>query len=283
MGDRLGSPNSPSEWTCGPHRLDVEQSPMHRFLPQLEWRRDVRPMAPAISCVDAQQAPCSRVDCSGDVKRNLRRCLVLVIAAMLSGCASTVTTPTPSLDAVVYVIGRDWHTDIGLPVGEISGAMTSLKRDFPGVKYLTFGFGERQFLLRRDRTFGAMLSALLPSRSAVLMTALSATPEAAFGARHVVVLHVSMDGSHRIADSIWQELDKPPDGVPMPLADGPYPGSVFYPSRDTYDGLFTCNSWTVATLRTGGLAVPTVGVLFASQVMRSARDIAAKQQSMGHN
>jgi hypothetical protein len=63
------------------------------------------------------------------------------------------------------------------------------------------------------------------------------------------------------------------------LADGHYPGSVFYAARDTYDGLFTCNTWAADTLRTGGLPMPAAGVLFAGQVMSAANRISARQAS----
>lgn len=174
------------------------------------------------------------------------------------------------------MIERGWHTDIGLPVNEITGPLTTLERDFPGVAVLTFGFGERQFLVNRKTTFGAMLNALLPSRSAVLMTALRATPQAAFGTSNVVVLSVPRAGIVRIEAGIWHEFERS-DGVPIPLAEGPYPGSVFYAARDIYDGLFTCNTWTAETLRAGGLPIPSAGVLFSGQVMGSVRWIAAQQ------
>jgi uncharacterized protein (TIGR02117 family) len=209
----------------------------------------------------------------------------LVPALWLSACA----TPAPSLSglappagAVVYVIDRGWHTDIGLPAAEIAGPLATLERSFPGVRFLTFGFGERRFLLSRRATLGGMLRALLPSRSALLMTALRATPEAAFGRQHVVALQVSRGGLQRIEARVWQELERAPAGMPEVLADGPYPGSVFYAARGTYDAFATCNTWTAAVLRSGGLPMPAVGVLFAGQVMGAARRIGARQAS-GHH
>jgi len=207
------------------------------------------------------------------------------LASALLLCACTAPAPPVALleppgDAIVYVIERGWHSDIGLPAEEITGPLTTLERRFPGVRFLTFGFGERQFLLARQVTLGGMLSALLPSQSALLVTALSATPEAAFGAEHVVTLHVSRDGLARIEAAIWLELEKPPDGEPPVLADGPYPGSVFYAARGTYDAFDTCNTWTADMLHAGGLPVPTAGVLFVGQVMGMARSIAARQASM---
>ncbi len=205
----------------------------------------------------------------------IRACLVL---PMLGISCSVPTSPPPvDDDVVVYVIERGWHTDIGLPAEEITGPLARLEAPFPGVRFLTFGFGERQFVVDRQTGFGAMLSALLPSRSALLATALRTIPEAAFGADNVVALRIPPAGMARIQAVIWQELDRSSDGEPLLLANGPYPGSVFYAADDTYDGLFTCNTWTAATLRAGGLPIPMLGVLFSGQVMGMARWISAHQ------
>lgn len=121
---------------------------------------------------------------------------------LLSDCAPPVgEVPAPGPD-VVYAIDRGWHTDIGLPIDEISVRLASLQQRFPGARFLTFGFGERQYLLSRQVTLGETLSALLPSQSALLVTGLVATPEAAFGPQHVVALHVSADGLARIDAAI---------------------------------------------------------------------------------
>lgn len=218
----------------------------------------------------------------------IRRIAWAWLGVVLLLCACTpavprVTLPAPADDAILYVIERSWHSDIGLPADEISAPLTDLAQRFPGVRFLTFGFGERQFLLARRATLGGMLSAMLPSRSALLMTALDATPEAAFGADHVVVLHVSRAGLTRIEAAVWEEIDKTPAGEPIGLGDGPYPGSVYYAALGTYDAFDTCNTWTAAMLHTGGIEVPTDGVLFVGQVMGMARSIAAQQASMRHN
>jgi uncharacterized protein (TIGR02117 family) len=210
----------------------------------------------------------------------MSRCLpaCLILALLVAGCAVPQHSATPD-DAVLYVVERGWHTDIGLPVEEITGPLAVLREQFPGVRFFTFGFGERQFLVNRKRTFGAMLNALLPSQSALLVTALRASPQEAFGGSDVVVLHVSRAGLDRIEARIWREFETSSAGEPVLLADGPYPGSLFYAARDTYDLFFTCNTWTAETLRAGGLAVPATGVVFSDQVMGMARWLAARHAS----
>jgi hypothetical protein len=210
----------------------------------------------------------------------LCRTAFLLLSAAIAGCAEPA--PTPPNEAVVYVIQRDWHTDIGLPVEAIAGPLAIMETEFPGVRFLTFGFGERQFLVNGKTDVWAMLGALLPSRSALLMTALSATPEKAFGAQNVIALQVSHAGLNRIEAAIWREFELSPAQQPVLLADGPYPGSVFYAAADTYWGFYTCNTWTAEVLRDGGLAMPTSGVLFAGQVMGMATWISASAAGSHH-
>ena len=203
----------------------------------------------------------------------VRACLALT--GLIAACSAPNPLPPPD-DAVVYVAERGWHTDITLPVEEIAGPLATRERGLPGVRFLTFGFGERQFLVNRQRTVGAMLNALLPSQSALLMTALRATPEEAFGQRNVVALHVSPAGLEQIVANIWREFEPSTAGEPVWLAEGPYPGSVFYAARDTYHALYTCNTWTAEILRAGGVPMPVTGVVFAGQVMGMARWIGAR-------
>ncbi|HEY0184337.1 MAG TPA: DUF2459 domain-containing protein [Rhodopila sp.] len=201
-----------------------------------------------------------------------------LMAALLTACAAPPPAAEDPDDPVIYVVQRGWHTDIGLSAEAISGPLATLKAAFPGVGAFTFGFGERQFLVTRKPSIWTMLNALLPSRSALLVTALRATPQDAFGDGDVVELHVSRAGLQRIEATLWDEFETSADGAPLRLADGPYPGSVFYAARQTYDLLFTCNSWTAETLRAGGLAMPATGagVVLSDQVMGMARWIGAR-------
>jgi uncharacterized protein (TIGR02117 family) len=206
---------------------------------------------------------------------------LLIACALLAGCAPMVqdmTLPTPA-NAEIAVIERGWHTDIALPTDELAPPLASLERDYPGARYLVFGFGEREYLMAHGGS-GEMVAALFPSASAVLMTVLRAPPAEAFGADNAVTLRLNQAGVDRIAALIWQELEQQ-NGKAQQLADGPYPGSVFYASNETYDAFHTCNTWTAALLRAGGLPVESHRVLFANQVMRQVRRIAALQAT-GH-
>ena len=202
---------------------------------------------------------------------------VALLAGWLAACAAAPLPPVPDGPATIYVVGRGWHTDIGLPADQVNGPLASLEGDFPGVRFMVFGFGERNYLMTRTVGPGDALSALFPSPSAVLMTALTAPPTEAFSDEQVVTLRLPRAGADRLAEAMWTALEKAPDGSARRLADGPYLGSAFYASTETYDGFHTCNTWTALLLRDAGLPVDPRGVLFVGQVMDQAAAIQARQ------
>jgi hypothetical protein len=198
--------------------------------------------------------------------------------SLLAGCAALPPVPAPAPgDAVVAVIERGWHTDIGLPADRIGGRLAPLAEAWKGAGYLVFGFGDREYYMAREVTFGQTIEALFPGPGVILVTGLGTSPEAAFGTGNVVMLHVPQAGFDRIADFVAQALDERGDGTIRLLGDGPYPGSLFYASGDIYDAFDNCNGWTARALRRGGLPVDPDPVLFSDQVMDQARTIAAAQ------
>ena len=173
----------------------------------------------------------------------------------------------------IYVIDRGWHTDIGVPVSELRGKLARVAEDFPGATSLTIGFGDRAYLLDRNTDFFDMLRALFPGKAALLVTGLRAPPEAAFGAQNVVTLPIAKPQLDALENSVAGYFATDPAGRPLRLADGPYPGSLFFASDAIYDAFYTCNTWTAERLRAGGYAVSTALVIFAPQVMAEARGL----------
>ena len=207
----------------------------------------------------------------------MRALLIGAFAGWLSGCASMPTDGRiPVGNATIYVVERGWHTDIGLAVDEVSKPLASLEQGFPGVRFMVFGFGERAYYMGHNTGSGEMLTALLPSESAILMTALNASPIEAFPDHKVIALRLSDHNLARVAARLWEDLEKTADGSVLRLADGPYVGSVFYASNETYDAFHTCNTWTALLLREAGFPVDP-HVLFADQVMRQVSVIATRQ------
>ena len=67
---------------------------------------------------------------------------------------------------VIYVVRRGWHIDVGFAAADIQPPLNSVAGQFPGVQYLFFGFGDRHYLLAKDRNASVSLGALWPRPSA---------------------------------------------------------------------------------------------------------------------
>ena len=178
-------------------------------------------------------------------------------------------------DRTVFVVGRGYHTDIGFEVAGLTGELAGLATRFPAARTLLVGFGDRTFVTTRDKWLGTWLLTLLPGKGAMLVTGLRGTPEAAFGPAHVVRLRVSEASYAGVTKFVGGSfaLER---GAPVFLGRGPYLGSLFYASTRTYDLLDTCNTWSAAALRSGGLDAPVGFTLFAGQTMRAARRLAGE-------
>lgn len=223
-------------------------------------------------------------DFHGRASRWCTRWVVLAIIAAgtvtVGGCGATPDRADagPVGSESVTVIDRGWHTDIALPVEALSGSVAPVGQAFPGARFLVFGFGDQVYYMSRDETFFGTVAALFPGPGVILVTALRASPADAFGADHVVALRISCAEVDSMAGFLRRALASPADGAIERLGDGPYPGSLFYASSDSYDLFHDCNRWTLAALRSGGLPADPDGVIFAGQVMEQARRIAAQQR-----
>jgi hypothetical protein len=173
-----------------------------------------------------------------------RRSLPALCVALLAACAGMPQPPAGApADARpgLYVVRRGWHVDIALDAADLTGPLAAMRREFPGARYLVFGFGDRGYLLHRGndpgRSSGAV-RALWPGPALLLVTGLSAPPADAFGAGHVIGLAVGPRAAGQLQEFVWQSLAPSPAGL-RPLAPGPYGGSAFFEASGRYDALDT--------------------------------------------
>jgi len=209
--------------------------------------------------------------------RGAATALVLFVGPL--GCA--VDTIDRSADAVprsetLYVLIGGWHTEIGLPVDQITGPLRSLNEATAGARYLLFGWGQREYYMAKEPTAGDLLRAAAPGPAVMLVTPLEASPADVFGSASVLAVAVSARGIALLSSYLWDELAKEPDDTPRPLASGPHPGSRFYASVSTYNVLYNCNTWVAEGLRAAGLPINGSGVILASDVVERVRGLQIK-------
>ena len=186
--------------------------------------------------------------------------------------------------AVIYVARRSWHIDIGFAAADLQPPLDAVAAQFPGVRYLFFGFGDRHYLLAKDRNAPVLLAALWPGRGIILATALASSPQAAFGAVHVATLSLTDKQMRDIQAFVWYSLDRQSGeqgGAVKPYADGPYEGSLFFAATPRYSGFHTCNTWAAESLRAAALPIHSAGVIFAGQLWTQVRRLEKKQSADG--
>jgi hypothetical protein len=201
------------------------------------------------------------------------------MGGLLAGCAenqpvSTAAGQTGS--AEIAIIARDWHTEIGLRVSQISGPLASLDPAPVGNEFLVVGFGDRAYFSDHDAGVGKAVAAFFPGPSAIQLASFDALPE---DETHIVVrIRLSQEDLDRIVLFIWNSLDKRNDEKPSRVTEYGQQ-NVFYEGQQPYNSLYNCNTWTADALHAGGLPFDSSGVVFASQVMTQARRIASPQAS----
>jgi uncharacterized protein (TIGR02117 family) len=181
--------------------------------------------------------------------------------------------PGAPADRTVYVVERGFHTDIGLRSADLTGPIAQFATIFPTAQTVLFGFGDRLFVTTRRKWLGDWLLALVPGHGAMLVTGLLTTPDVAFGQGNVARIKVTSAQLARIEAYVSFSFDLA-GGMPVWIGKGPYYGSLFYASPRTYDLLDTCNTWTAAALRSGGLNEGVAFTLLSGQAMRGARRLA---------
>ena|SRR5438105_11052628 len=193
-------------------------------------------------------------------------CVLWLLLASLTACAQLAPPPEsaaePRMEAI-YVLRGGWHTELVLPVSLIESPLAALTPDFPGARYLVFGWGARDYYMASDPGLAEATRALSPGPAVMLVMGLSSAPAPS---ENAFTVFVSRHSLARLSHWLWNELAKDAAGQAQRIAAGPYPQSVFYVATGSYDASHTCNTWTAEALRVAGLPVNAAGIIFADQV-----------------
>jgi len=183
---------------------------------------------------------------------------------------------------IIYVVRRGWHIDIGFAVAELEPPLRSLGAQFPGARFLFFGFGDQHYLLAKNRNGPVLLGALWPGKGLILATAVTSAPQAAFGEQHVIVLAVSLSQARGAQAFIGRSLDNNAINTNpiQPYAQGPYQGSLYFAATPKYSAFHTCNTWVAEALKAAPLPIHSAGVIFAGQLWCQVRRLAHRRASL---
>ncbi|MGA9866478.1 MAG: DUF2459 domain-containing protein [Acetobacteraceae bacterium] len=196
--------------------------------------------------------------------------LLAALGALAVG-ACTASPPVCSLGKpatdLVYVVSRGWHVEVGLSTADLAGPLTVFRDIFPDARALLFGYGKRTFFTARVDTLREYVLGPFPGPAVIQVTGLAVLPTQAYPSSDVMVLRLPPGGARALSSYIWNDLGKDRAGGPRLVAQGNFPGSVFYAARSGYSPTHTCNTWAANALQAAGLPISGAGVIFSGQAV----------------
>ena len=199
-----------------------------------------------------------------------------VVVALATGCLGPVRAiypPAPDAPAEpVWVVDHGWHTGLVLTRSSIPGGVLPEQDDFPVARYLEVGWGDAGFYRARDPGVAlAIRAALASSASVVHVVGLPVRPEEIFAGRDAVEIRLSRPGFEALARFVHDAFDREGHRRAPALGSGLYGASAFYPARDHYHLLNTCNTWIARALREAGVPITPVYAMTAGNLMWQVR------------
>jgi uncharacterized protein (TIGR02117 family) len=189
---------------------------------------------------------------------------------LLCGCAAAPVADMAraNADAAVFVVAQASHTGLAVRVADIPAPLVPEKRDFPRADWLEFGWGDRDYYMAPNP--GPWLSfkaAFLPSRSVVHVAGVRGELGNAFPGAEIVEIPISRAALEGLLRYVHDAFERNGGAAP-PLGRG------FYPGRETFHLLRTCNVWTAGALRAAGL--PVRDVLTVAGVLAQVRPLSRR-------
>ena len=205
-----------------------------------------------------------------------RRVLLAPILLALCGCAAPLPGPAQPQSSgpavAVYLVAHEGHTGIAIRRADIPVGLWPESRDFPQADYLEVGWGARDYYMGRDQGFWGTLKAVLGRTSSVLHVAgFPGPPADSFRASEILEFALPREGFERLVRSIHDSHERTGAAPAASLAPGLYGDSRFYPARESFNLLRTCNVWTARGLRGAGL--PVEDSITLGGLMSQAREL----------
>jgi uncharacterized protein (TIGR02117 family) len=203
------------------------------------------------------------------------RVAIAVAASLAAGCAAstgyrqpTDVSPTYS----IYVVRRALHTGIAVPPAGWPDQAWPVLTDFPGARYLEFGWGDAAYYQAETKTLSMTLAAVFwPTPSVVEVLGTADVSMQASSNYEAVEIRVTGQQLDALAASIAASFSG--DSVTRTGTVGAYPEgqSRFYVARGKFHLLRMCNWWSAKRLEAAGCSIGHWPVLTASRVLREAR------------
>ncbi len=182
---------------------------------------------------------------------------------MAVGSAPTGSAERPH---TIYVINHGWHAGIAIARSDLPAGLVPEAADFPGARFLEFGWGDRDYYTATQPTFLMALDAALTPSSAVMhVVGVADTPQQIYGERAVVPVALSSAELRLMIAQIDTEFARSTGDRAAPIASDS--AGRFYPAHGRFHLFNTCNTWAARMLAAAGLPLSPAGVVTADDLM----------------
>lgn len=160
-----------------------------------------------------------------------------------------------TLCKTVYIVHNSWHAAIVLPRDDLNVQILPELRDFPSPGFIEFSWGDQDFFPDPDSGVWAGLhAAFWSSGSVVHMVAIRANPRQFYPGAEIFELRLDPSAQQKLIHYLSASFARSGAG-PAPARPGLFSYSRFYPSRQKFSFLRTCNTWVAEALEAAGLPV----------------------------
>jgi uncharacterized protein (TIGR02117 family) len=179
----------------------------------------------------------------------------------------------------VFIVAHRWHSGVVLPRTALPRAILPEVADFPGGDYFEFGWGDRDYYQGKRGAWVISRAALWPSPGVVHVASCSGKVVTCFPYSRIVSLDISDSGVQRLSQKLSGSFQRDAQPKATVLGPGLYGDSRFYPSREKFYLLKTCNTWTARLLQAAGYPVRPASSLTVGALMKQLRPYATLIQA----
>ncbi len=204
-----------------------------------------------------------------------RSVVFLCLVCLLLACSakpyalSPVAEQQPERSHLLYIVSHGWHTGLILSGQALNEAVPELENRFGTPAFYEIGWGDSGFYQAQKITSGLTVQAMFWSEGAALhLVAFAEEPAQYFEGEPVLLTCLSENELSALKRFLASSFSHTPEHTILPLRDGLYGNSAFYPGEGRYSTLNTCNTWTAKALKSSGFKIQPASKLTAGSIIR---------------
>jgi uncharacterized protein (TIGR02117 family) len=179
----------------------------------------------------------------------------------------------------VFIVVHRWHSGVVLPRAALAPAILPEVADFPDADYLEFGWGDRDYYQGKRGARVMSRAALWPRPGVLHVASCNGRVVSCFPYSRIVSLDMPDPALQRLSETLGRSFRREMHLKAAPLGPGLYGESGFYPSREKFYLLKTCNTWTASLLQAAGYPIRPASSLTVHALMKQLKPYATLIQA----